>query len=274
MNDIKKPGFLTYLYAFLTAVLLAVFLFVFSNLVDSTGSVVPFIIITVFDIANVVIVHKHRPRDCFGPFIISVLTFYLLYKIVAVTSTVAMYKADGFLTDGEFSHSYGLDVLMVSLMLSTYIFSVFLRFALSRQKLKMVSKVSVKRFVLGLLLLCVLGTVSLISWKIAEPYKNEYLDYVSTFSAEKWAHFPDSRINMFYDFETKYQLVGLDKSAVLNLLGNPEMSDDDTDCYKMGDSSQGHHTLKIKYENGTVLSYTTDVEIFMADVVEKVQNKN
>lgn len=269
----RKPGFITYLYSALVALLFAVLLFVFSNLVDTESSIVPFVLLTVYDIVNVILVRKFKPSYCFAPFAVSVITFFLLYKVVGVSSVISMYNADGFLSDGEFAHSYGLDILMVSMVISTYIFSVFIRFVLSKQKLRKVSKSSVRKFFAYLCVIVLVGVSSILSWKIAEPYKDAYLKHVSTFSTDKWIAYPDSRVTMFEDFESNNSLTGMTKDEIIRLFGDPDSSDKSEIVYKLGDSEKGHHKLVIELENDIVLSYNVDIEIFMADVVEKVQNK-
>lgn len=264
MKSYEKLKKINYFYAFLIALVFAGVLFVFANKLDVNSSVVPFVLVTLFDIANVINVRRAAPRDCFVPFFVSSLTVFVLYKIVSVSSFLGMMESDGFLTDGEFAHSYGLDILMGSLVISSFIFNVILRFFISKQKLRNISRVSRRRFGITFGGLILIFALSVASWSLAAPYKEEYLDYVSTFSSEKWEAFPQSRINMYEDFEKNYGSTVFSADKIAELLGEPDFEEENAYGYYLGDNENGHNKLYIKFEGDWVSSYELKTEPYIA----------
>ncbi len=262
-NNFEKLKKTNYLYAFLIALVFAGVLFVFANKLDVNSSVVPFVLVTVFDIANVINVRRLAPRDCFFPFLVSSVTVFVLYKIVSISSFFNMLKSDGFLTDGEFAHSYGLDILMGSLVISSFIFNVALRFFLSKQKLRSISRISRRRFGVSFGALVLIFVVSIASWSMAAPYKEKYLEYVSTFSSQKWTQFPYSRINMYDDFAANYDLTAMSSDEVQEILGVPDETGDALYIYELGDNEAGHNKLYINFENDFVVSSELKTEAFL-----------
>ena len=254
---------ITYFYAFLTALAFALAIFVSANVVDVSSSFVPFLCLSIFDILNVFLVKKYAPRDCFGSFFISSISVYIFYKIVSLVSFFRMCSSDGFLTDGEFAHAYALDILMISLVISTFVFNVFMRFLVSKQKIKHISRESIKRFLICMAVFVVIGTISVFSWSYAKPMKDDFIKHVSTFSTEKWKTFPESRIRMFDNLTVNYKLDNMKKDDIVKLLGEPDVTENETMIYKLGDNEKGHNRIYIYTENDSSVGYEVKTEEFI-----------
>ena len=251
MNDVVKVSKLNYLYSAIASVIFVVIIAVFSEKMDVTSSYIPFLLIAAYDIFNIILVRRASPRECFKLFMMSVLIVFGIYKIITVFGIVNTFNDDGFFADYESNFYFIFDIMMVVNMVSTFFFLVFMRFMLSRQSIKNISKISVKRFVICTVILCFLAIGDLLLWNMAKPYEDKFLEYVSTYSPEKWEKYPSKRIDMFEDFEKSNDLHGMKKEDVEKILGEPELDEG----YEMGFDKNGHNVLAIVYKDGTVAEY-------------------
>lgn len=249
-NVVKVPK-IRYLYSVIISVVFVTVIAVFADKLDMKSSMLPFVFMAAYDIANVLLVRRAAPRECFKLFMASVLTVFMIYKIISVFGIVNTYNDDGFFSDTESNFYFLFDLMMVINMVSTFFFLVFLRFMMSKQSIKNISKTSVKRFAVCAVILCLLAICDLLLWNFAKPYEDKFLDYVSTYSAEKWEKYPNKRIDMFADFEKNHSLDGMEKSEVEKLLGKPETDEG----YEMGYDKNGHNILAVFYKDGAVTEY-------------------
>lgn len=250
-NGVVKVPKIKYLYSVIVSVLYVIIIAVFADKFDMKSSVIPFVIMAVYDIINVILVKNASPRECFKLFLTSVLTVFVLYKVVSVFGIVNTYNDDGFFSDTESNFYFLFDAMMVINMVSTFIFLVFLRFMMLRRSIKTISKTSLKRFAVCVTVLCIISVGDLLLWNFAEPYENEFLDYVSTYSYEKWVNYPNKRITMFPDFEKNHGIKGMEQSKVEEFIGKPETEYG----YEMGYDKNGHNILVITYKDGIVQEY-------------------
>ncbi len=82
-------------------------------------------------------------------------------------------------------------------------------------------------------------------------------EYISDFSIKKWQDNPPLRVHMIDSLEADYAVVGMDKTTVVEILGEPDFSDnidDDIFEYYIGDSIIDPYTYDIEFENGVVVS--------------------
>ncbi len=250
-ENVAKVSKIKYLYSVIISVVFVTVIAVFADRMDMKSSMLPFILMAAYDIANVLLVRRAAPRECFKLFMTSVLTAFVIYKIISVFGIINTYNDDGFFSDTESNFYFLFDVMMVINMVSTFFFLVFLRFMMSKQSIKNISKISVKRFAVCAVILCLLAICDLLLWNFSKPYEDKFLDYVSTYSVEKWEKYPNKRIDMFDDFEKNHELSGMKKEDVEALLGKPETDEG----YELGYDKNGHNILAVLYKDGAVAEY-------------------
>lgn len=95
-----------------------------------------------------------------------------------------------------------------------------------------------------------------------EPYFNNYSNRTK-FDSEKWQNWEENeatlslRWNMIADLETKYELIGMKDSEILELLGEPNSKSDNEWTYYLGMAGYGIDigTLHLSFNNGKVIDY-------------------
>ena len=71
---------------------------------------------------------------------------------------------------------------------------------------------------------------------------------------------------------SQYEIKGMSRTEIENLLGEPDFLEDSTDFYIIGDNENGHNKFIIYYLNDVVSSFEIKTEMYMSDIVKSVEN--
>lgn len=211
------------------------------------GSIAPSVLFALFVVAILLVNRKLPPAQAVYPYTVALTTFFLSYRIVGGYSLYQAVQNDGYLADFEVFDLKLMDGIFSVAVLLLFPLVLAIRFALSRQKVSGISKRSWKRAGISLLVLLLVIGGNWLAWGCTKPYTDDFDQYCTTFTVEKWEAYPEKRMLMLEDFQRQYPLIGKTEDEVTALLG---LSQDGK--YFLGNSSEGQQYLYLFLEAGVV----------------------
>lgn len=242
-----------YLLAIACGIGLLLIFWIFSDLVEGSNSSVPFVMMAVYLAAVAALSRKMTSWDCLLFSLISQLTVFVGYKALSIAGAVRDYRADGFLADYEVGPYQMSEMLLFVFLISCFVMTALIRFALARKKFRQIPKKTLKRLGIYLLLLAALGILNHFSWNFTKPLTAKFDTYCESFTPAKWEQYVPKRELMLPDFMVQHK--GISQDELEQLLGEPEQKEG----YFVGYSSQGQVYVSFVFDDTGALSDITYV---------------
>lgn len=207
-----------YLLSVLTGLLFLLALWIFSD--ASGGSSVSMGLMVAYLAVLVFCGWKLTSWDSMKFSAISLITVFLGYKILSIVNVTGDYRQDGFLADYEVGPYETMDLFFLIFLVTTFLMTALVRFALVRKKIRQIPKKTLKVMGISLLIFIALGIVNLFSWTVTKPLTAKMDQYCMTFSREKWEAYPPKRELMLADFLVTHR--GITEDELEELLGKPD----------------------------------------------------
>lgn len=229
-----------YLISVATGIAFLLALWIFSDAAE--GSTVSMILMTVYLAALVLLARKLPSWDAMKFSFVSLAVSFLGYKIISLVNLAGDYRQDGFLADYEVGPYQTMDLLFLLFLVTTFLMTALVRFALVRKKIRQIPKKTLKTIGISLVIFVLLGVVDVQSWKLTRPMTAKLDQYCETFSVEKWQTYVPKRELMLPDFLAEYK--GISQTELKELLGEPEKED-----YFVGYGGKGEMYARFVFEN-------------------------
>ncbi len=147
-----------YLISVATGIVLLLALWIFSDAAE--GSTVSIALMTVYLAALVVLAWKLTSWDAMKFSFVSLLIAFLGYKIISLVNLAGDYQQDGFLADYEVGPYQTMDFFFLIFLLTTFLMTAVVRFALVRKRIRLTPKKTIKTIGICLGIFIVLGAVN------------------------------------------------------------------------------------------------------------------
>ncbi|MBE7042957.1 MAG: hypothetical protein E7399_05625 [Ruminococcaceae bacterium] len=238
-----------YLISCATGVLFLLSLWIFSDAAE--GSTVSMAMMIAYLVILVVLAWRLTSWDAMKFSFISQMVAFIGYKIISLVNLLGDYRQDGFLADYEVGSYETMDLFFLLFLVTTFLMTALVRFALVRKKIRQTPKKTWKTIGIVLAIYVGLGIVTMPLWNVLNPVTAKLDQYCQTFSPEKWQNYAPKRELMLPDFLVEYK--GISKAEAEELLGKPEKEEG----YFVGYSAQGEMYAEFVFENDSL----TDVNL-------------